>query len=148
LASTPLTSLEVDFAELCVALEADVPGDTLRWYLDAQTGAVTLVSREYDPAENQGLTVADMEGDPARFVRVPAGEVSAVDDMRAFARQVSDGRLKESLEMALSAPRPERRFRAVLGWLPEEQERWHDFRQSQVESRARAWLASLGVTRR
>jgi hypothetical protein len=140
----PLQTLPVDLEELCIALEAE-PGD-LRWYLDLSSGDVILLSREYEPAEHGGLTIDEIEGTPSRFRRIPPGNPQdAVEDMKAFADQLSDAQLKESLMLALSAPRPERRFRAVLGWLPEQQQQWHDFRQARCAQRARAWLASQGI---
>src|SRR5262249_22758710 len=93
-----------------------------------------------------GLKVEDIEGNPQRFRRVPtADERQTLQDMEAFAQGLGDERLKESLMLALEAPRPERRFRAVLGWLPEEQQRWHAFRHERLEARARAWLEQLGL---
>lgn len=140
----PLQTLPVDLEELCIALEAEA-GD-LRWYLDVGSGDVILVTREYEPAEHGGLTVDDIEGAPARFRRIPPGNPQdTVDDMQAFAAQLSDAQLKESLALALSAPRPDRRFRAVLGWLPEQQQHWHDFRHARCARRARAWLESQGI---
>jgi hypothetical protein len=138
--------LPVDLAELCIALAAEGEASELKWFLDRDSGKVILVSREYDAAEWGGLTVQDIEGNPGRFTPVPAAEPRLqLDDMKAFLAGLSDVRLKESLEIALSAPRPERRFRAVLGWLPDELERWHAFRQHRCEARATAWLASVGV---
>jgi Uncharacterised protein family (UPF0158) len=141
---TELNDLPVDFAELCVALEAEA--SDLCWYLDATTGEVILVNAEYDPAEHGGLTADAIESDPARFRRVPAGSPDEpLSDMHAFAAQSNDPQLRESFELALLAPRPERRFKAVLTYLPEVQDAWHVFRQQRVEERARAWLQSLGV---
>lgn len=140
----PLQTLPVDLGELCIALEAEAAD--LRWYLDLGSGDVILVNREYEPGDHGGLSVDDIEGDPRRFRRVPPGNPQdTVDDMKAFAAQLDDAQLKESLELALSAPRPDRRFRAVLGWLPEQQDRWHLFRQARCTRRALAWLAQQGI---
>jgi len=142
--TTSIKQLPVDLEELCIALEAEA--GELRWYLDLHSGDVILVSAEYDPNEYGGLTREAIEGAPDRFHLVlPQGARDAVEDMRAFASQLEDSRLKESLELALEAPRPDRRFRAVLGWLPEELERWHTFRNLRCSTRAREWLQTLGV---
>src|SRR5581483_8980176 len=110
------------------------------------TGDTVLVNAEYEPDEYGGLRVEEIEGNPQRFRRVPtADERVAMADMEAFAHSLEDERLKESLMLALEAPRPERRFRAVLGWLPDEQRRWHEFRHQRLEARARAWLEQLGL---
>ncbi len=136
--------LPVDLPELCLALSAEA--DDLRWYLDLSTGDVLLLNREWDSAEHGGLSADEVESDASRFRLVPAPEPRlSVEDMTAYAHQVPDPVLKESLEMALSAAKPERRFRAVLGWLPEEQERWHRFRLGRCEARAHSWLRSLGL---
>lgn len=140
----PTRELPVDLEELCIALEAEAAD--LRWYLDAQTGDVILVTREYEAAEHDGLTVTEIETNPLRFLPVPAGEPQhALDDMTTFATQLGDGQLKESLELALSAPRPEKRFKTALSWLPEQQERWHTFRLQRCRQRAQAWLARNGI---
>ena len=140
-----LQPLPVDMSELCIALEAE-PAD-LRWYLDLTNGNVILVSVEYDPEENDGLTASDLEQNTGRFRFVPeADPADMVGDMTAFTAQLTDVQLKESLELALSAPRPDRRFRAALGWLPDELDRWHSFRQRRCEARAKAWLESLGIS--
>lgn len=142
-----LRQLPVDLAELCVALEAKA--SEFRWFLDVTSGMVLLITDEFDPGEHDGLTPLDIESDPVRFRRVPAGSpFEELGDMRGFASQQPDLKLKESLELALEAPRPERRFRAVLGWVPTELEAWREYRRGQAERRARTWLESLGYTPR
>jgi hypothetical protein len=145
--SQTLKSLPVDLAELCIALAAEQDVSDLKWFLDLESGRVILVSREYDKNEWGGLTLDEIEGSPSRFRLVPAAEPHhQLTDMGDFVKALTDVRLKESLELALSAPRPERRFRAVLGWLPDELEKWHSFRQGRCEARAHSWLSSVGVT--
>lgn len=145
--SQTLKSLPVDLAELCIALAAESETSDLKWFLDLESGKVILVNREYDAAEWGGLKPEDIEGNPARFKPVPAAEPHhQLIDMQAFVAALTDVRLKESLELALSAPRPERRFRAVLGWLPDELEKWHSFRHQRFETRAHSWLSTLGVS--
>ena len=118
----------------------------MRWYLDTQTGATLLLNAEYDPGQNNGLTAKEIEADSQRFKTIPSGDAQlTLTDMASFAKQTTDALLRDSLELALSAPHPERRFRAVLGWLPEEQARWHTYRQGQLELRARSWLKKIGV---
>ncbi|MFZ5442783.1 MAG: UPF0158 family protein [Myxococcota bacterium] len=141
--SIPLRALPVDLDELVIAFEAE---GELQWYLDVQTGAVILVGREYEPAEHGGLTATEIETDPTRFVKVPPAEPHlVVEDMRAFAEVHDDAQLRESLELALSAPRPEKRFKSALSWLPEHQARWHAWRQDKCLARVKNWLARLGL---
>lgn len=142
--SEPLKPLAVDLADVCIALEAGELG--YAWYLDLDTGATLLVGPEYEPAENGGVSREDIEADRRRFKPVPTRPAQAAfEDMAFFAAQLTDVRLKESLELALSAPRPFRRFKAVLGWLPEEQRSWHSFKQQRLEAEARAFLEECGV---
>jgi hypothetical protein len=142
-----IKSLPVDLAELCIALGSETDVSELKWFLDLESGKVILVSREYDATEWGGLSPEDIENNPFRFKPVPAaGPEHHLVDMHAFVSGLTDARLKESLEIALSAPRPERRFRAVLGWLPDELERWHAFRKQRTEQRAHSWLGSVGVS--
>ena len=136
--------LPVDVAELCVALEADT--GAARWYFDSETGDVILLNDEYEPADNRGLTQVEIESNPQRFKTVPSGQQhESVADMIAFVAEVKDATLRDSLQLALSAPRPDRRFRAVLGWLPAELELWRKFRHQRMETRAHEWLKSLGI---
>lgn len=140
-----LRQLPVDLAELCIALEAKA--SEFRWFLDVETGLVLLVTDEFDPGEHDGLTAHEIESNPARFRRVPAGSRhEELGDMQAFASQHPDLKLKESLELALEATRPDRRFRAVLDWVPAEREAWRTYRRARAEHRARTWLESLGYT--
>lgn len=137
--------MTIDLADVCIALSGE--GGPLRWYLDTQTGSTLLLNAEYDPQQNNGVTVSQIESDRERFRPIPNGDPGlTLTDMGSFAAQTTDPTLKESLELALAAPHPERRFRAVLGWLPEELSRWHSYRQGQLEVRARAWLKKLGLT--
>ena len=137
--------LEVDIADVCIALSGE--GGELEWYLDLHTGETLLVNSEYAPEEHGGLTEKQIHSDSLRFKRIPApAEGELLKDMEAFAAAAQDDRLKQSLELALSAPHPERRFRAVLGWIPDEQHRWRTFRQERLEHRARSWLSGLGLT--
>ena len=136
--------MTIDLSDVCIALSGE--GGALRWFLDVQSGAALLLNAEYDPSQNGGLTAEEIEGDPKRFMRIPTADAGqTLIDMESFAAQTTDARLRESLELALAAPHPERRFRAVLGWLPEEQARWHSWRHGQLEARARAWLKTLGL---
>ena len=130
-------------AELCLALEAEAD---LSWYLDLTTGDVILLTPEYEAAEYGGIDAVELQTNEARFRRVPTPDPkAAMADMQAFVGGLSDSQLRESLELALSAPRPERRFRAALGWIPDQLQKWHAFRQSRAEARALAWLESLRV---
>jgi hypothetical protein len=144
LTNVELKDLPVDLSELCVALETEA--SDLRWYLDVSTGELLLVNDEYDPGEHAGLEVVDIETNPLRFRPVPAGSPGEpLKDMQGFTAQLTDATLKESLEIALLAPRPERRFKSVMTHLPDVQRAWHGFRQHRMEVRARAWLQSLGI---
>ena len=139
-----LNPLPVDLADLCIALESEASG--YRWYFDLETGETILLNGEYDPEEHNGITSDDIKGRPQRFRRVPTETTAqALADMKGFPDSLDDGRLKESLMLALAAPRPERRFRAVLGWLPDELGRWPRFRHALLSERAMRWLAGLGV---
>ncbi len=139
-----MRALPIDMPDVCIALSGE--GGSLKWFLDTETGNTLLLNAEYDPHQNDGIAADEVERRPERFKRIPESKPSEmVGDMQAYAAQLADQRLKESLELALAAPHPERRFRAALGWLPEELAKWHAFRQGQLEARARAWLMGLGL---
>lgn len=137
--------IKVDLDELCIALETS-PGEDMRWYLDAESGATILVTCEYDPAEDGGPTLEEIESHPDRYLPVsPTPSHAAFADMEAFVAGLSDERLKESLELALGAPRPFRRFKSVLEHLPDQRQAWFDFRKQRMLDRARRWLADQGI---
>ena len=78
---TALRAIGVDLTELRLAFEADT--QDLPWFFDTQTGAVLLTTAEYDPAQHGGLTVAQIEGDSQRFLRVPPSTPDQlISDMR------------------------------------------------------------------
>lgn len=139
------TKPNIDLGEVCVGLETtDV---THRWYLDAETGEAILVNAAYEPADYAGRTAQEIETRADRYRRFPKSDEGALlDDMIAFMQATSERQLRESLEIALAGQRPERRFKAVLGWLPEENDRWKAFRQERLESRARAFLKAMGFS--
>ncbi len=136
---TAARAIKVDLTELRLAFEADT--QDLPWFLDTQTGAVLLATAEFDPAQHGGLTVEQIEKDTARFLRVPPfNPDQLISDMREFAEGTGDAQLKESLELALSAPRPDKRFKTVMSWLPEQQARWNEWRLARTTQRVHAWL--------
>jgi hypothetical protein len=135
--------LPVDLTELCIALKTEA--SELRWYLDVTTGELLLVTHEYEPDDHGGLSAVEIRSTPSRFVEVPrAAEDEGLGDMQAFVAEVKDPRLKESLELALTGLRPERRFRAALNWIPGLVDHWRAFSQGRLEARALTWLHSLG----
>ncbi len=141
---TGLRLLNVDLAELRLAFEADT--QDLPWFLDSHGGAVLLTTAEYDPAQHGGLTVAQIEADTQRFLRVPPSNPDQlIADMREFAESSGDAQLKESLELALSAPRPDKRFKTVMSWLPDQQAAWNRWRQQRTLERVTAWLEGHGL---
>ena len=138
-----MRTLAVDLVELCVALDSS-PGD-LAWYLDVQTGALVLVNSEYDPAEMEP-SLEEIEKAPDRFVCVPPAESDvAYGDMQAFLEVLEDPTLKESLLLALSGPGSFRRFKTVLGHIPEQRKRWLAFKSARLQARAKQWLSSLEI---
>jgi Uncharacterised protein family (UPF0158) len=140
-----MRALPVDLEELSIAFEAF--GADLHWYLDTETGAVILLNREYDPADHQGLTPVEIETNTLRFVPVPKSDsVTVAKDMFNFAISVADSQLKESLELALSTPRPDKYFKKALSWLPEQQARWHAFHLEACRQRVLSWLRQQGIT--
>lgn len=139
----PLRSLAVDLEELTLAFEAEAAD--VRWFLDLQTGAVILVTAQFDPAE-AGVTVEQLETDAARFMRVPEVDPEhLIEDMGVWATTVEDVTLRESLLIAMSAPRAEKRFKTALSWLPEQQAKWHLWRAERCAERMKNWLAEHGL---
>lgn len=142
--SRRLKALPIDISEVCMALDTS-RGDVV-WFIDAKTGELTLVSPESGKGGDEGPTRDELERLPKRYLPFPVADRRAgIQDMKAFAAQLEDERLRESLEMALTAPAPFRRFKSVLQYVPEERERWLRFRRKRLEERAHRWLARHGL---
>jgi hypothetical protein len=136
--------LHIDLAELCIAREVET-GD-LDWFLDTENGAVLLLNSEYEPAKHHGVQPIEIESNPLRFIPIEAQtQVECDEDLRSFCETLADRKLKESISLALSASRPEKRIRALLQWVPEQLAAWYQFRKESHERRARQWLTSLGI---
>ena len=140
-----LKRLPIDLADVCIALET-APDAELHWFLDTGSGETILVSREYDPSDIDGPTRDEIDASPARYLPIPpAGPDESLADMREFMASLEDPRLRESLEIALSGTGPARRFKNVLGHVPEQRDDWLSFKHARTEERARAWLTEKGI---
>jgi hypothetical protein len=135
----PFRKLPVDLDDLCIALET--AAGEMSWYLDGHTGNTILVTAEYDPVEQEGPSLDEIEADPSRYLPIPAADNrEALRDMESFIQGLADARLKESLELALAAPKPFRRFKSVLAYVPEQRRQWLEFKSERTELRALEWL--------
>jgi hypothetical protein len=135
--------LAVDMADICIALDS-AAGD-LQWYLDVETGDTLLVNNEYDPVE-EGVTLEEIEARPERYLAVPHSDRGQfMRDMKDFTVACEDAVLKESLEIALVGQAPARRFKAVLSHLPEQRNKWFEFRRARLLNRAVRWLDQNGI---
>jgi hypothetical protein len=140
-----LKRLPIDLADVCIAIETAFDAE-MHWFLDAETGATILVSREYDPSDIDGPTRDEIDQAPARYLPIPAADADeATRDMREFIADLEDPRLRESLDIALSGTGPARRFKNVLGHVPEHRDDWLSYKHARTEARARAWLTEKGL---
>ncbi|MHB8874555.1 MAG: UPF0158 family protein [Myxococcaceae bacterium] len=140
-----LKRLPIDLDDVCIALET-APDVEMHWFLDADTGATILVSREYDPSDMDGPTRDEIEASPQRYLAIPAANPDeGFRDMREFIAGLADAQLRDSLDIALAGTGPFRRFKNVLGHVPEQRERWFAFKRKRTEARASAWFAAVGV---
>lgn len=65
--------------------------------------------------------------------------------MEAFFRTVEDDHLRELLAVAIDGRGAFRRFREVIGRHPNEEDRWHNFKEEKMTKLAMEFLDSIGV---
>ncbi len=150
--------LQVEWDALLFALE-DSSRDYNEYYLNMETGEVAVLPLEFldgaeDPDEDAPAWMRETaalakeveEGEEGRWVNIPfipSGE--AYEHMERFVETVADAHHRDLLEVALDGRGAFRRFRDVLGRSPEEQKRWHEFRERLAQEWALGWLESIGV---
>jgi hypothetical protein len=135
--------VRVDLQELRFAME-DATYEH-QYFLDTETGEVSLVSEMFDDEEAQRQLAEIDAAEPGRYLQVPrADSREGYDDMQDFIDTVSDEHLQELLNIAIEGRGAFRRFMDVLARHPGEQQRWFDLQAARLDQRARAWLAEEG----
>lgn len=121
---------DVDLAELGAARDDRTPGST--WWIDPATGHIRLV--------------ADHDGEPTGWRRIPPTEPGAgYGDMRDFVEAVQHRRAAELLDQAIDGRGAFRRFKNALFEFPEVRDEWYRFRDARARRGAVDWLLEAGL---
>ncbi|GAA1256155.1 hypothetical protein GCM10009609_19150 [Pseudonocardia aurantiaca] len=141
--ATPmLRPLAVDLEELAGVLEGDpLSGDGR---IDLLTGEVwTQSAIEY--GREIGELTEDDDEDADRWLHVHCeGSRDGYRDMERFIETRTDAGLADRLDIAIQGRGAFRRFKDVLGRVPDQLDEWHVFSEERHRGRARAWLAGEG----
>ncbi len=136
--------LKIDMDKLCWALE-DRSGES-SWVLDTETGEVLLISNAVDDDDLPVPRTEMEDDDTGRFLWIePEESREAYRDMEDFVATVSAAQLRDLLDVAIAGKGAFRRFKDVLARSPAELERWFEFRQRRLGTRAREWLAGNDI---
>ena len=136
-----LKRFSVDLAALTQAFDEPRRGP-VRTFVDRQSGQVEQVPLD---AEVEGV-FDDIFASPDRWVEVqPLAPALRQELRRRFVQQVDDPQLRLRLGAALGERRPLQRFASVLRERPPLLDGWLLFRQGELDSLIRAWLAALGI---
>jgi hypothetical protein len=81
-----------------------------------------------------------------RYIRVPRDESrESYEDMETFIETVTNARLRERLDHAISGKGAFRRFKDVLAVHKSERERWFTFERDRLRARILEWLEDEGI---
>lgn len=140
-----LRSLPVDLDELVDVLEGDAVAGGGR--IDLHTGEVwPQAVFEYgiesaEEGEDENLD------DDERWLWVPSeGSRDGYRDMELFVAEVAEPDLADRMTRTLEGRGAFRRFKDELSRWPDLQDRWYVYSAERRRGRARAWLASEGIT--
>lgn len=128
--------LNVDLRKL--AFIFDTAGDETRNYLDLHTGKIlTLLATASNQAEINQIEAQLHD----RYVRIPGADPNAgMTVLREFLATVTNKRLHDLLEVAMTGRGAHTRFRNVLSSHPSELQRWHEFKEHRLKERILRWM--------
>jgi len=132
-----MIELELDWESLAVAFENQLPNS--HSYLELSTGKVHT--------QNNAPGVAPQPPGPAEeFLYIqPRPSREGYRTMQRFIETVSEPKLKEALSTALVGKGAFRRFKDQLLDYPEVRQQWFAFKDTEVYTYIRDWLAGEGV---
>ncbi|MCM3700549.1 UPF0158 family protein [Paenibacillus macerans] len=121
------------FEEIVFASEHT--GHEMKFYFDLQTGEVEMLGNYIDNDPELEERIEEEFGE--RYIRVPQIESwQSFEDMEEFTETVTDKRMKNSLERALSGGRGVfRRFKDTLSDDDDLLKRWYDFKDQRNRER-------------
>lgn len=131
----------VDMDYLIFAWQDESPDNA--YYLDTKFGSVKLVNRHL--TDLRDLT-DDIEKTRERYLYVPKPErATQIDDLKDFAKTVTDEKLQNVLAVAFESPHVLSAFKKILEKSESDRARLGEFLQERVQKRINTWLKANSV---
>lgn len=137
--------IPIDWDELELALT--MHSEEMSNYLNLKTGKVELAANDF-VGHDAGLSEEEVEAGFGEGYLVPIEPLSSSLEygwMVEFAGTVTDGRLREKLEVALDGRGAFRRFKNVLADYAADRERWFAFRDTRLREAMIEWLSENDI---
>jgi Uncharacterised protein family (UPF0158) len=134
-----LRTLFVRMDEILDAI--DTYGDDTRFYLDTETGEVSLWMNPLHTGEEAAFDPHD-----DRYAQIPQ-RVSreSYRDMERFVLAIDEEDVRRELQRAIEGKGAFDRFRRALSGYPDLRARWEQGKRDALLAEAVAWLATLGI---
>ncbi len=157
-----IKALTVDFDMIAQSMR-DITRETSDYYLDSVTGKVICLSRQLIQAlamEEADARPDVPEWDAAMIPKareiILAGSPQYVRIPEAFGRpehawmiKFADGfrtqRVKQKMLQGLRGRGSCRRFKEILSEMPDDLQRWNNYRFQQWKEKIQAWLETMGI---
>ena len=139
-----MSQIEVDFDDLCFALES-----SLACYINLQTGLVISLPKHHfeDLAGLFDEVRSQVEADKKKFAELePFPSDIAFSIMEEFAEQLNENEAcKKHLLSALSKGSPFRRFKDALNYDLDLRKQWFKFKEDKMEYWAAWWIRKNSI---
>ncbi len=136
-----MKELQIDMAQLAYAWED--PSSDSHYYLDLDTGSIVLVRPDLEDA---GELREEIELESERYVFIPKPKENQIDlDLSDFVFTIKDSKLKVLIELAMEAPNKFAAIRSVLEKVPDEWQRWQNWKRESGRQRALRWLEAQNI---
>jgi hypothetical protein len=122
--------------------DMDTYGDETRFYLDTQTGEVSLW---IDPLHS-GEEEEQVDREDSRYAQIPQrGSRESYGDMERFVLAIDEEDVRRELQQAIQGKGAFDRFRRALSGYPDLAARWRQEKRDALLAEAVEWLATLGI---
>lgn len=137
--------LKINWEELLLAFDLDLPEFEVQWFLDIDTGA-TICLNDFDDEATRTQERQLVESDADRFVKIiPIDEEQIIDLMTRFSIDIRDKNIKELAWLALDGSNAIKDFRKALVDFPNTWESWKYFRRRAISELIMAFLTKYSI---
>jgi len=118
-----------------------------RWFLDAETGRVFLISADFYDEELTLNMIEKVKEDPERYIPLPfLTQEDFLDEVRMYSRlQTDNPALAKLLNEAVEKNFTRAQVKKILNREPGQGKKFGDFYISRVRERVQAWLDYQGI---